>query len=114
MVTAPTAAATEAEEVAKKEEEEEDVGIVRRRTHAVAVSVALPSQAAATLARHTCDPAVPPRSNWLRHDRFITCWVAQAMRQYFFLAGGATSLIWSSPNAFCKSAKARSHFSIVL
>ena len=34
------------------------------------------------------------------------------MRQYFFLAGGATSLIWSSPNAFCKSAKARSHFSI--
>ncbi|XP_066376108.1 uncharacterized protein [Miscanthus floridulus] len=34
------------------------------------------------------------------------------MRQYFFLAGGATSLIWLSPNAFRKSAKARSHFSI--
>jgi hypothetical protein len=55
VVTTPAAAATEAEEAAKKEEEE-DVGIVRHRTHAVAISVALPSRAAAALARHTCDP----------------------------------------------------------
>ncbi|XP_021315720.1 uncharacterized protein LOC8054242 isoform X2 [Sorghum bicolor] len=55
---------------------------------------------------------VPSRSNWLRHDRFITLWATQAMRQCFILAGGATSLIWSSPNAFRNSAKARNHLSI--
>jgi ribosomal protein L12E/L44/L45/RPP1/RPP2 len=55
VVTALADAATEAEEEAKKEDEE-DVGIVRRRTHAVAISVALPSRAAAALAHHTCDP----------------------------------------------------------
>ncbi|CAD6335843.1 unnamed protein product [Miscanthus lutarioriparius] len=54
VVTAAAAAATKGEEEAKKEEDEEDVGIVRRRTHAVAVSVALPSQAATALVRHTC------------------------------------------------------------
>ncbi|CAD6204801.1 unnamed protein product [Miscanthus lutarioriparius] len=55
MVPTPTAAATEAKEEAKKEEEE-DVGIVCCRTHAISISVALPSHAMVALARHTCDP----------------------------------------------------------